>query len=422
MKQALRNFGLVSDALKAEPVKSVFLEEFGRLITDEFIPFCGIESAVNNAVTLQNLQRLQKEMRLIANFPSLHSKTLGAIGGGFSSGKSSFVNSFIAEGGVRLAAGICPVTAIPSYVVQCETRSVQGITYKGGCFDIDLDLYRKIDHEMLRSFSFNLKEIILYTTVSCPMDEALFGNICLIDTPGYNPPASGAAATDFSTASEYIRDASFLIWMIGLDSNGTIPKSDLDFLKSLPFGEDKDRALYVVANKAELKSEGDLEEILDSFEESLDDCDIRYDGISAYSSEKKRVYASRKADIYEFLKKRNRPSRKYRELSGILDGVFREYTDEIECDHTEKEAKRREIRNLLLDAFEGGKIGMDETSNKLEEDLNSLISYFRSEKREDRLARADEIREKFKACLDGFCDEMGIDRKSTAGGNGERKP
>jgi GTPase SAR1 family protein len=404
----LRNFDLVSDALKAESVKSDSLEKFKELIDTEFIPFCSAEPAVNSAETLQKLQFLLKEMRLVANFPSLHSKTVGAIGGGFSSGKSSFINSFIKEEGIRLAEGMLPVTAIPSYVVHDSRQYVNGITYKGGRFEIALDMYKTITHELLKSFSFNLKEIILYTTVLCPMDEELFGSICLIDTPGYNPAASGAAESDFSTASEYIKDANFLIWMIGLDVNGTFPKSDLAFLEKLPFG--KERALYVVANKAELKNESDLNAILDSFEESLDDYDIQYSGISAYSSKRKQVYVSRKADIYQFLKDYNRPSRKYGELTCILDGVFQEYTDEIKRDDKEKETKRKEIQTLLLDAFEGGKIGFDEVSNKLEEGLNDLISYFRPQKQKERIERVEGIHEKFGTCLDDFCEEMGIAR------------
>jgi hypothetical protein len=250
----LRNFDLVSNALAAKPVENRFISQFEELIQEEFVRFCKSEPGMPDNISLERrLRQILKDMRLIANCPNLYSKNLGSVGGGFSSGKSSFLNSFLAGSKIRLAEGIRPVTAIPSYVISGEEAKIQGITYKGGCFDIGMDMYKAISHEFLKSFSFPLKEIILYTTVLAPMETSLFENLCLIDTPGYNPPSSGTMEKDFETAGEYIKDARFLIWMVGLDSSGTIPQSDLDFLEKLEFGKGEDRQLYIVANKAETR-------------------------------------------------------------------------------------------------------------------------------------------------------------------------
>jgi tRNA U34 5-carboxymethylaminomethyl modifying GTPase MnmE/TrmE len=284
----LRNFDLVSDALGAKLVDNDLIDEFDRLIKNDFVKFCDIEPGRNDTIPLQKLQQALKEMRTIANCPALHSKSIGAVGGGFSSGKSSFLNSFLVGSKIRLAEGIRPVTAIPSYVMCHDNPQINGVSYKGGLFAISPEMYNAISHEFLKSFDFNLKEIILYTTVMVPMQKELFNNICLIDTPGYNPPGSGTAEHDFETAREYIKDAGFLIWMVGLDSNGIIPKSDLDFLLKLDFGKSEERPLYIVANKAELKTEDDIENILDKFEECLDDSDLQYAGICAYSSKADR--------------------------------------------------------------------------------------------------------------------------------------
>jgi ribosomal protein L40E/uncharacterized Zn finger protein len=199
--------------------------------------------------------------------------------------------------------------------------------------------------------------------------------------------------------------------MVGLDSNGTIPKSDLDFLERLEFGKSNERQLYVIANKAETKTEDDIEAILDVFEECLDDHDLRYAGISAYSSKTKKVYALRKMDIHKFLKTHNKPSGKYESLKSILDAVFSGYITMIQNDFNEKESKRKEVKRLLLDALEGGHIDIDESSNALQEGLNKLIRYFQPEENlEARLDRAKKLRESFESCLDGFCEAMGIER------------
>ena len=50
------------------------------------------------------------------------------------------------------------------------------------------------------------------------------------------------------------------MWLIGLDSNGTISKSDLDFLDHA--GQYSQKPLYIVLNKADLRPYDQLEEIM----------------------------------------------------------------------------------------------------------------------------------------------------------------
>jgi hypothetical protein len=408
----LQNFDLVCTILGADSGDHAFIKQFELLVTKNFLEFCNIESNVNDVITKLKLDFVLDEMRRIANCPELYNKTLGAIGGGFSSGKSSLANSFITCGDVKLAVGIKPVTAIPSYVMCAEKSEVNGINYKGARFPIATEMYAAMSHEFLKSFSFNLKEIIQYTTVLCPLNVEYFENICLIDTPGYNPPNSGSTEKDFTTALDYIKEASFLIWTVGLDVNGTMPKSDLDFLEKTEFGQNKDKPLYIVANKAELKTVNDLEAILDTFEECLDDHDIHCEGISAYSSKKKEEFVYRKMGITGFLKSRNTPNKKYAALSDLIKDVWAEYETEIRRDHKENEQKRKEVKSMLLDALESNAIGLEDASGKLEEGLNQLMRYFMSEKGDitTRLGRLNELKTKFQDCLDGFCEKKGIDR------------
>jgi len=410
-KIKIRNFDLVSEALRAEPVENNLIKEFASLIDNEYSKeLCNNVSGVNDAENLKVMQQILEEMKLIANCPELHSKDIGAVGGGFSSGKSSFINSFFVGSKVKLAEGIKPVTAIPSYVISDHDSTIHGISFRGGRFPITIDLYKEISHEFLKSFSFDLKEIITYTTVLTPMEDKYFKNLCLIDTPGYNPPGSGNTTHDFETAHKYIKDATFLIWIVGLDTNGTIPKSDIDFLNNMEFGTHQKKPLYIVANKAQLKTKNDIENILDKFEETLDDFDISYAGISAYNSMKKELHASRKSDIYEFLSEHNKPNKKYVELKGMLHDIFKQYVGKVQEDHEERDTKRKEIKTLLLNSL--GVVDLDDTSNKLEKGLKKLERYFQSdEDLNKRIQRVTMIRDKFTACLDNFCDDMGIERK-----------
>jgi len=411
-KVKIRNFELVGKALEAEPEENEYINEFALLIENDFKKeLCNKERGANDAENLSKLDHVLKEMKLIANCPELYSKTVGAVGGGFSSGKSSFINSFFTDSRIKLADGIKPVTVIPSYVICDKDTAIQGISFRGGVFGIETEIYKEISREFVKSFSFDLKKIINYTTVLTPMEDKYFKNLCLIDTPGYNPPGSRNTAHDFETARKYIKDTAFLIWIVGLDATGTIPTSDIDFLNNLEFGIHQNKPLYIVANKAELKTKNDtkndIENILDKFEETLKDYDFSYAGITAYNSMKKEIHASRKKDIYEFLAGHNNPSKKYMELKGILHDVFKQYFETIHDDHNEKDPRRREIHKTLIETLKN-----EETNKNVEELLISLKQYFEAgESLENRMQRVGIIREKFMDCLDNFCKKMGIERK-----------
>lgn len=398
---------LVDDALRAEPVENSIIKNFADLIENDFKKeLCNIEKGANSAENLSKLERILNEMQLIANCPKLHSKTIGAVGGGFSSGKSSFINSFFTSSEVELAKGVRPVTAIPSYVICDKDSAIQGISDNGGVFTIPTETYKKISHALLKKFKFDLKKIIKYITVLTPMEENYFKYLCLIDTPGYNAPGSGNTAYDFETARKYIKDAEFLIWTVDSDK-GTIPKSDINFLDNLEFGKNPNKHLYIVINKAQLKKESDIKKIIDEIEETLDN-DFSYAGISAYNSIKKEILASRKSNIYEFLTEHNKPSKKYAELSGMLLYVFKSYENEINRDYNEKDKKSKEVKKLRLQTLK--EIDIDNTSN-IERDLNKLERDLKpSEDLATRLGRVTVIKDKFAACLDNFCDSMGIDR------------
>jgi hypothetical protein len=98
----------------------------------------------------------------------------------------------------------------------------------------------------------------------------------------------------------------------------------------------------------------------------------------------------------------------------MIHNVFKQYIGKIHEDYDEKSTKRKEVKTLLLSALEGGNIGLDDTSNKLEDGLNKLLRYFQSsEDLAKQIERVTVTRDKFMACLDNFCDKMKIERKES---------
>lgn len=406
----LRRFKLVSSALNATANENPAIRQFVSLMDNDFREFTDRESALNDVVTYHCLRRVLDEMEVYATNPSLYHRTIGGIGGGFSSGKSAFINSLLSsDTTVKLAEGIRPVTAIPSYVLSNPHTAIQGINNKGASFDIALDIYSNISHELLKELPY-LRDILPYIIVSAPMSSNGQDNLAFIDTPGYNPSAVGLAENDPETAREYIKDASFLIWMVGLDSNGTIPQSDLEFLSKLGFGQTEERQLYVVANKAELKPASDIEDILNTFEECLDDYDLQYAGITAYSAKMKKVFSSRGKELFEFIAENNVKRNHYGNLLENLYSAFRPYVEEIYRDDQEKKQYRKATQDLLLEALKMGAINA-ETDSRLEQGLSALESKFiQPEKLEDRLERVAILFDHFVGCVEIFALEVGMDK------------
>ena len=69
-----------------------------------------------------------------------------------------------------------------------------------GVVDIGIDL--EALHHVLD------QHILPFTSVKASMDPDLFGNLCIIDTPDYNPGTTGgAAASNHSTAASLVNQA-----------------------------------------------------------------------------------------------------------------------------------------------------------------------------------------------------------------------
>ena len=319
-----KKYKLVSDLLTAKPNEHVEFKQFEALLNGEFRAFADAESSLaEEATAIEHLERLAERLKELVAFPHLSAKRAIAIGGGFSSGKSAFVNSFIEGYDRLLPERIEPATAIPSFVMANSEMAIKGFSRSGDTVDIDPALYSQLSHNFIDTFSFNLKQIMPSITVEVPLRGNLFANICLIDTPGYNP---GGRSDDRTTAADFLKDRDALIWMIGLDATGTVPDEDLEFLEDLELGS---LPLYVVLNKADTKPRGELEAILDEVKNALADADIEPCGISVYSSRRGEEFFYNEKSLEEFFHEQNQPQGASAELKQEIEDVFEMYVNAI---------------------------------------------------------------------------------------------
>ncbi len=344
------------------------------------------------------LRTIERELAVLVDFPEIAERTIVSIVGSFNSGKSTFINSFIKDAEIQLAVGLRPVTVIPTYVFAVDQPVIRGYSTSGGFAKLDPKLYRELSHAFLNSFNFDLKTVMPFMCVGAQMDSTHFGNICFIDTPGYNPPATAGKYTgdDKRTAVQFARRSDAMLWLIGLDANGTIPKSDLNFIREIEYA----KPIYVVLNKADLKPEDELDSIMDEVQEHLEIEGIEVSGICAYSSTKGRVIAYRGSDLMSYFDRLNQKVDAERNLCGQLDEVFGMYEASIEADIKLIARRRRFVRDLGMDALQEGGSELVERMGKtiyaLNADLENihldqLLKRVRARRQEFRQAIEDSI-------------------------------
>ena len=343
-------FQLVSRLLAVPPPRNEGLESFQKLLDDDYMRFASAEASLaDEATALLLLQSIQQELHLMAANPDIFRRTMVGVVGGFSSGKSAFINSFLG-GDFRLLSAVTPATVIPSYVYPADTTRIQAYSFNGGCIELDPCFYREMSRAFVEQFSFDLKRIMPLISVGTAMDTSRTGNICLIDTPGYNPGIDGTfSESDRAVAVSHSRKSDVLFWVIGIDANGTIPQSDIDFLADIGF---EGRPVYVVLNKADLKPPNDIDDILDLIEDEIASHSIDVVGISAYSSRLRKEVAFRRKPLQKFLDDLPTARPPVTHVADRLDEIFDLYDHALGDALEQAKACRSAARALVLNLMQ----------------------------------------------------------------------
>ncbi len=106
-------YDLIARILNAK-MENKGLAEYQRVLNNEFLAFSNEVEFKEQAMVLRTLQELGNELQLVASFPSLFQKSMIAVGGGFSAGKSTFLNHLLGLN-LKLPEAMEVATAIPTY-------------------------------------------------------------------------------------------------------------------------------------------------------------------------------------------------------------------------------------------------------------------------------------------------------------------
>lgn len=378
------------------------LAHFRKLLNEDFMDFANQDdSLANEAEMVLKLQNIEKELVVVSTCPQIYNKEIIAVAGSFSVGKSAFISSLFKDKSISLPKSIEPSTAISTFVIsekQCKFLGVSNEGVEVNLSALDKEIHAKLKHEFIEKFGFKLKKLMPFMVFQITLDDE-FGHLCFIDTPGINASKSSQSTSDDDkNAKEFLDDAGALLWLINADA-GTISQSDLDFLddKELALSRKK-KKLFIVLNRADLKTESELKEIINKIKQALEDNFIDFEGISAYSAEKKREYLFETMSLKEFLRTFKAEQNLQKELVNQLDEVFDEYKKAI----LKKSEKRKQIQNKLhsfgIDLIE---MNLDNEANF--EKLNQIKLYFDDDdKAKSSIQKLEEIRQEMKSAIDAL--------------------
>ncbi len=230
-------------------------------------------------------------------YEKLIGKNVVALGGGFSSGKSSFLNSILGQN--ILPSDIRPSTSVPAYLVHGDDVEVHGIN------TFQSHVRMKLQDVMLLAHGFGKDEtdgsevtlghLLSSLFISTPSQP--FEHIALLDTPGYSKADTAAysAKTDEKIARTQLNSSNFILWFVTAES-GTITESDIAFIKTLKPEIPK----LIIVNKADKIFYDELDEVVEKIKDTLDMKGVRYLDVLAYSSDEPEDYDRDK--ILDYLK------------------------------------------------------------------------------------------------------------------------
>ncbi|NGP14790.1 dynamin-like GTPase family protein [Helicobacter pylori] len=378
------------------------LEEYQSVLDNEFLEFAsGVDSLKEKEIALLTLQEIQKELQLVASYPSLFQKTIVAVGGGFSTGKSTFLNNLLGLK-LKLPEDMNPTTAIPTYCLKGKREVLMGFSQNGGMVELP---HLAFDHQFLKSLGFNLKEIMPFMLLSSP--SVPFEFLCFIDTPGFNSAKQGYTDGDKEASKESLKHAKHILWLVSCEC-GDIHKDDLEFLQEL---YEEGKQVFVVLSRADRRTKSQLEEVAKKIRETLEDNGIEFKGICAYSatryqeikefSEKSRVFNS----LEKFLMKLNQRSEKQNEILGYLYEVHSMYEKAIKQDANQFKRYQRELHSVGLDLMQKG---FDDFSDKIFRRIEILEKEFseQEESKREGLAQLNQVINSFKESIDKVFDRV----------------
>ena len=259
-----------------------------KLIDIDIVEFLKYDSPVNSSGLYFDFKYEYERMIEFYRFKDINCKQIVALGGGFSTGKSTFINTVLK---IRLLPSqVTPTTSVPTYVIK-GNDSIQAINLFNSQISLKREELKLLTHD---SEEENINFGHLLKTILIKNYEFNFDNIAFLDTPGYSKydTENYSERTDENIAKVQLNSADYIVWFLSAE-NGTLSNSDIEFLKDIY----DTIPIYIIINKCDKITTSNLNLIKKEVWEKVNSSKLNIKDVLCFSRKTPEKYDIEKINI-----------------------------------------------------------------------------------------------------------------------------
>lgn len=372
--------------------EKLMVDKIEKFIQMNLIEFMKEDSPSHSAALFYDFIYEFNRFREFVVFTALAKKNIVGLGGAFSSGKSSFLNSIF--GKEILPAKLAPTISVPSYVIHGESLDICAINIFNQKVHMDEEALKAVSHDFTERYGVGLGHIIKSIFIQIPQHE--FHNIAFLDTPGYSKAHSEyySVNTDEKLARAQLNTSNFIIWFVDAEG-GTIKEEDISFLQSLR----KDIPILIIVSRADKKTKEDIESIVKETKNRLKEKALFVVDVIPYSARKPAIYPA--DNIIKYLRIWN-DSKIQLLFAKNFKMVFSQFEKYFEDSLEEEKGKLNKLNSSIV-LLDKDQQEVEEYLSFMRKDVKSRIKDLKERKEKLQAMRTD-----FFTILKATGDQVGI--------------
>ena len=362
-----KGIGLIKSMLLKETKKGEY-DKFEKIIFGEIFPILAELEWESELEIYRRLSKINDKLKEQNKISMIEGKKILGVGGKFSSGKSSFINSITTA---HLPEGQRPTTSIATYIIGTGHKKNIAVSTNNNIIDLDDEAVEALTHKFYEKYKIGFSRLIK-NLVICTADFT-YPNVAILDTPGYSKSDDDKKSeySDASVAKEQLKASDYLIWLV--DSvQGVITEKDIEFISSLNMSN----KILFVFTKADLETPENLNKKLKKAREILKSSfnDKVYNIIAYNSYEGKTVIGG--GVLESFLNKINHDKASVNETENEVNELQKQIFSYISRQIEKRNQKMKEYENVLINTSNVEHIGaVVEDYRKCIYERNKLVNF-----------------------------------------------
>ncbi|MBQ9419767.1 MAG: dynamin family protein [Synergistaceae bacterium] len=289
---------------------------------DAIFSSCGHVKVTDEAELSAKLKRLAERLKTPMRYKVLSGKTVIGVGGTYSAGKSSFLNSLLDDESALLPVDQNASTSVATYIMKGQSN-IAACNIFGREVKLNSEALSAISHGFLRKHGLNLAQYLDFIAVQSA--SLAVDGVALLDTPGYDNGLDLKNLGDKARSQRALKSIDRLIWLHPA-IKGTATDDDINFIKSL--GEDL-KVMLVVSKCDEQPevyraSDPERSNTVQSIKNSLVDKGINICGVIPYTTQDTDWPRAKgcKQQVIEFLRKSSQAKKTVTDIKGEIDSAI----------------------------------------------------------------------------------------------------